>query len=171
MNNVDQEYKQLIDSLPAHGIKVVFKEQSWLFRAMGKLLWALSFGQNTTFMSSFVTTIGKTIALPTTWSARTTHEKLAVITHELTHVEQYKKWSLLFMLAYLFVFFPIGLAYFRYRFEREAYVVGFRKLMQVDPNIDREYLVDWGVAEMTGPNYLWAWPFKKSVKRWFEKNL
>lgn len=169
-NNVEQEYKQLLDSLPARGVKIIKKDTSWFFKALGKILWVLTLGKNKLFMTGFVTTIAKTIGVPSDFDGWSTEEKLGILKHELTHVAQYERYSVLFMLAYLFAFFPVGLAYFRYRFEREAYVVGFRELLKNNSALQKEDMVAWGVQEMTGPNYLWAWPFKKSVQRWFEEN-
>ena len=42
--------------------------------------------------------------------------------HELVHVRQWRRWHVLFWIGYLLLPLPIGLAWCRWRFEREAYL-------------------------------------------------
>lgn len=169
-----EELQALLDEMARDGVKVVYKDQSWFYRAIGKALYVLSFGKMKDFVTEFTTTIGKTIAVPRDYDQWSDERKIELFTHELTHVGQFKKYTLVGMaFLYLFVFFPVGLAYFRYRFERQAYLNGFKKELELYPSdsLLRGELIQHGVDQMTGPNYLWAWPFKKAVKAWFEKNL
>jgi hypothetical protein len=157
--------------LDALGAKVVYKDQSWFWKALNVVMIIITFGKMRDFGTQFTTTIGKTIAVPP--QARTWDDLawLETLTHEGTHVLQFKKYTpVLFGLAYLLCFFPIGLAYVRYRAERRAYVNGFTALLKYRPDL-RPALVAHGVAQMTGSNYLYAWPFKKSVTAWFEANI
>lgn len=165
-----EELAQVLASATAQGVKIVRKDQHWFWKALGWIVMVVTFGQNKTFTSRYITTIGKTIAVPSTWDSYSDLSKLEILTHELVHVGQYRKYTPPVMgLLYLLVFFPIGLAYFRYRFEREAYVVGFKKTLSYDPS-QRQRLIDHGVEQMTSGQYGWTWPFKKSVRAWFEAN-
>jgi len=153
-----KELDALMASLPAMGVKIVSKDKSWF--KLGK---------------NFTTTLGKTIYTPPGWDTYGDLEKLETITHEIVHVRQMKSMTLpVFLFLYLLAFFPIGLAYFRYVMEREAYVVGFRKYLEYTVNnraFTRAMLIQHGVDNLTGKNYLWCWPFRRSVRAWFEKNL
>jgi hypothetical protein len=100
------------------------------------------------------TTVGRTIYFPRPqWVSR----RLATVEHEIVHVEQWRKWGPLLWLTYLLGLpLPIGLAWFRYRWEREAYLV------QLDAGASPEDIVD----VLCGPLYLWCWP-KPWALRWF----
>ncbi len=149
-----QELNALLDTLPGLGIKIVNKKDAWF-----------KLGQN------FTTTLGHTIYVPQDWETYSDLEKLSTVTHELVHISQISKYSIFgFYFLYLFIAFPIGLAYMRYRFEREAYVAGFRKHLEYMPVV-RPWLITFGVEQLCGKNYGFAWPFTKSVKKWFEDNI
>ncbi len=167
------ELKQLLADMDQQGVKIVRKDQSTFFKILGWLVYAFTFGKNSSFTTGYITTINKTIGVPSTWDSFGDLAKLEILTHEMVHVAQAKKWTfILFGFLYLFIFLPLGLAYFRYVFEREAYVVGFKKLMQYDPSPEtRARCIDHGVTNMTTGQYGWAWPFPKSVRAWFESQL
>ena len=153
---------------------IVQKSDSWLMRAIGTFLKVVSFGQNTTFMTDFVTTINHTIYVPTAYSIWRQETRDAVIEHEKVHIAQADKYTFLFF-AFLYVcmFFPIGLAYFRMKFEQEAYAVTLKcyyasygaayiQLPEVKASM---------VSYFTGPSYLWTWPFKKSIETWYDATV
>jgi hypothetical protein len=122
------------------------------------LLRIVSFGKMTTFMQC-TTTIGRLVAFPEgTDLYHATKRDLLVLMHERRHVLQFDKYGLLLMsLLYLFVPLPIGLAYFRYKFEMEAYRDEYRYAQANGWDVDP----DWFLQNLCGAPYLWAWP-----KRW-----
>lgn len=69
-------------------------------------------------------------------------------------------------LLFLLVPLPIGFAWFRYKFEREAYKTSYYSALALGlkPNLDRY------VEQLTGPAYFWTWILKKQVKSWFYAN-
>jgi hypothetical protein len=165
------ELKALMAKMDADGVKIVYKQTSWFWRVLAKLVYVVTLGRNNTFLDGYVTTLNKTIAVPASWATRDDLGKLETLTHELTHVAQYQRYTPVVMaLLYLFVFLPIGLAYFRWRFEREAYCNGYNKLLQYRPDL-RAALVDRGVSQMTSGQYAWTWPFQKTVRAYFEAHV
>jgi hypothetical protein len=92
--------------------------------------------------------------------------------HELVHLRQFRRYGLLGMaLLYVLMPLPMGLAYFRARFEMEAYEETIRAAASVygiayvrAPSF-RDYLV----RQFVGPSYGWMWPFRRAVEAWYER--
>ena len=167
----EQELEALLASVAAQGVKIVRKDQSKFWKLLAVLVKIVTFGKNSTFGTQFTTTIGKTIAVTPDYDSWTVQNKLETITHEMVHVGQYKRYSVPVMaLLYFLVFIPFGLAYFRYRFEREAYLTEFKYTIGKGWGT-KEELIDFGVQELSGSDYGWAWVFKGSIRKWFEANL
>jgi hypothetical protein len=161
----------LTQQLKDAGVSVVYKEDGWMWKAIAWIVMVVTFGKNKTFMTDFITTVGSKIGVPRAWDGWPDEMKAEILAHEFTHVKQAKKWTLpVFWIAYLFLPLPLGLAYCRYRFEREAYLAGFKMVMKYAPD-NRQALIDQVVQEMTTSEYAWTWPFKKTVRAWFEARL
>lgn len=118
---------------------------------------------NQSFMENFWTTVGQTIYTPVGVIIQNEEDKLThriAIEHEMVHVRQCNKLTVpLFLFLYFLVPLPIFFSYFRWRFEREAY------LTQLKANVtDVEEVVDvlWN-------GYFYPWP-KTWMKRWFKKH-
>lgn len=122
----------------------------------------------------FTQTIGNTIYLHVRWDTFTPEQKYITLAHEAVHLEQFKRLGFLLMsLLYLFIFLPIGLAYFRARMEREAYRESFRVQGELygmgrewKGRICEEYLEDFA-----GRYYLWPWPFRETIIRWVQEDV
>lgn len=149
--------------------KVVPKSESSLMRAINSFLLVVSFGQIKQFMTSFTTTIGTTVYVTEGWKTSTDVSKIILLRHERVHMRQAKRLTRpLFSFLYLFVFLPGLLAYFRARFEKEAYEESFKASFE---HYGREYVFskeyrDRVAKNFTGPAYLWMWPFPKTVDKW-----
>lgn len=169
--NVAVEMAVLKADFVLRRVDVKRKGDSKLMKAIAKGLSVVTFGRagGKDFLNDYITTIGRTIYVPDGFDGWPEEAKLAVLTHESHHVFQYERYGVLMMLAY-FLPLPMFLAYGRYCIERAAYVEGWKVEMALIPGL-RPLLIDEGVDEMTGPKYGWAWPFPKSVRTWFEKNL
>ena len=150
-------------------MQVYAKDQkwTWLWRVIDALLYALTGGRMNSFYTGYVTTVGNRIFYPAGWNhGAVSREDYIVLCHELRHVQQSEKYGTVGMaLLYLLFPLPLGLAYFRYRFEREAFVAGYHAAtgLGVTPN-SKDF-----VTSMVGYAYLWTWPFKKSIRRWLKR--
>jgi hypothetical protein len=151
-----------------------YKDSSRLMRAIDIALKVISLGNARGFMSDYVTTLGYKVYLPLDWVAMPDETKACVLRHEAVHMRQRRKYGMvLFALLYLFIPLPIGLAYYRTKFEKEAYAESMRcafrfyergAYLLTDPRYK-----DRIVSQFTGPGYLWMWPFRGSVSRWFDR--
>lgn len=102
------------------------------------------------------TTIGHTIYAPA--DCYDPLDDYVSLEHELVHVEQWNRYGIWFWISYLFLPIPFGLAWFRWRWEREAYSTE---------------LIYWWTPEqivdvLASRTYLWPWP-KKKMLAWFQK--
>jgi hypothetical protein len=87
-------------------------------------------------------------------------DRLDIIEHEEVHPPQWKRYGTFgYIFLYLFIPFPIFFAYFRWKFEREAYLVN---IVRGDWTIEEVVDALWG-------GYLWTWP-KPLMRRWFKKH-
>jgi hypothetical protein len=93
--------------------------------------------------------------------------------HEREHLRQFRRYGVfLFVLLYIMVFLPVGLAYFRARFERAGYIQTLRCWWALNRTWARSSEAKkWWVGQFTGANYGWAWPFKGQVTAWYDREL
>jgi hypothetical protein len=146
----------------------IYHEKSWwlniIFNAplLKKLRWF-----------NYTQTIGSNIWLSNNWDSYSPSSQMCILRHERQHLLQFKKYGLLGMVfLYLFVFFPIGLAYFRAKFEREGCFETIRARIQYygDMSEVKEGCRQSYLNALVRASYLWAWPFKKKVLAWFEED-
>jgi hypothetical protein len=172
-------FQKLYDELHAElGIKVFAKDTKYrvLWKFIGKLLAILSFGKMETFYENFTTTIGRGIYYPAGWRIENADSgDYEILRHEAVHVRQYLKLGmgnvylgiLVMGLLYIFVPLPIGLAWCRYRLERVAYLESCKACI----DLGLKPSIDYYVKLLSGPSYLWTWPFPSKIHAWFEANL
>lgn len=158
---------------PLDGITVKEK-RGWVWRALALLMRPV----NRRF-ASFWHAVGNTIYVPVGWHRLPRTVVVSLMQHEREHVMQMRKLTVpLFALLYYLLPLPVGLAYFRYRFERAAYAAGINarqtaiRYSMTYPSRKLVYRGDiaHAVEMLTGKTYLWTWPFKRSVRRWLEQN-
>jgi hypothetical protein len=108
------------------------------------------------------------------WDDLPADERYVTLRHEAIHLRQFRRWTLPGMaICYVLLPLPLGLAWFRARFEQEAYAESVRAACEV-----------WGQAHVRQPafrgaiveqflsaSYGWMWPFRKSVERWYDRVL
>lgn len=166
-----QIYDNLVNTLTKDGVSISPKASSKFWTFLNWLVILVTFGKNRTFLSSYLTTIGNSIATPTSWDEKPPENKIELLTHEYKHVKQFRRYGLILTgITYLLLPLPMGLAYFRYRFERVAYAAGFKAYLAFYPQV-RSNLIDHGVEQICGPAYGFTWPFRTSVRAWFEANV
>lgn len=128
----------------------------------------------TSYLASYQTTIGKTVYVTADWDTWPADRRYVTMRHEAVHLRQFRAYTLPGMaFLYLLIPLPLGLAYFRAKFEQEAYAESIRAAAEV-----------WGAAhprgeayrrhvveQFTGPSYGWMWPFRASIERWYDRIL
>lgn len=156
------------------GFRIVRKDRSPLHRAIHVALVAVTFGRMRSYLDSFQTTIGKTVYVTADWDDRTPDERYVTLRHEAVHLRQFRRLTLPVMaVLYILVPLPMGLAYFRARFEKEAYAESIRAAADVwGPDYPRrpsyrKYVID----QFLGPAYGWMWPFRPGLERWYDQIL
>jgi len=150
--------------------KTVRKRDSRLMKTINVFLMIISFGLMRSFFR-FYTTLGTTIYVPDSWDTSSEISRAATIRHERVHMRQARKYTrFVFSFLYLFVFFPAGLAYFRMRFEKEAYEESIRAMYEyAGPEaIQDEVYRDKIITHFTSAEYYWMWPFRKSLEAWYD---
>jgi len=164
------KYGDVLGYMAKHyGGSVKPKRSSRLMKTIDVVLRIITFGLMRSFMTSFVTTIGATVYVPDGWDKRDSKLRAVTLRHEMVHMEQERRYgSLLFRLLYLFVL-PGGLAFYRAKFEKEAYTESLRGLVQVYGVrvLDNDEYRDYVLHHFTSAEYFWMWPFRKSLLRWY----
>ncbi len=177
MNAQQQFEKWYAIERRACGLRVHAKDKKlkWMWKFIHWFLYCITFGKQDAFYDNYTTTIGKNVYYPAGWtSEEASLWDCVVLRHEGKHTRQCIKWgcgnatigTLVMGLLFLLVPLPIGFAWFRYKFEREAYKVSYYTALSLGlkPNLDRY------VEQLTGPAYFWTWVLKKQVKNWFYAN-
>lgn len=140
------------------GASVHPKEDARIMRAIDWI--ARTLVCNPGFMR-YWTTLGRRIYFPS--GVEDPYHHPQIMEHELVHVAQWDRWGWFFVASYLLLPVPFGLAWFRWRWEREAYMVQLRSVrpefleVQIDRVVDRLWC-----------DYLWTWP-RPLMRRWFRR--
>ena len=143
------------ERLSQQRVSLVPKAGSRLMRVCGLLLRAVG---NRSFVERCWTTLGRTIYYPASVVDPLAHP--VVLEHELVHVRQWERWGVLMWISYLLLPLPIGLCWFRFRWEREAYLVELAHAVDRERELTR--IVD---ALWFGYGFCWPRPW---MRRWFE---
>jgi len=169
-------YERLCEALRAEipGFRVVRKDHSRFHRAIDVALRVVTFGQMTSYLDSYQTTIGKTVYVTPDWDTWPADRRYVTMRHEAVHLRQFRAYTLPGMaFLYLLIPLPLGLAWFRARFEQEAYAESIRAAAEVwGPAHPRgEAYRRHVVEQFTGPSYGWMWPFRGAIERWYDRIL
>lgn len=156
--------------------KMVPKADSWFMKTLGVLLAIITFGQATEFMTRFHTTVGYTVYTSSSWPGMTKQSKIILLRHERVHMRQRKKLGfLLYTFLYLLFPLPAVFAYYRMRFEREAYTETMRAVAELYPGgleiLKRADYRKKMLGHFTSAEYFWMWPFKGGINAWFDDTL
>ena len=169
-------YSVLVEALREEipGFRIVRKDESALHRAIDVALKVVTFGRMRRYLDSFQTTIGKTVYVTADWDEWEPNDRYVTLRHEAVHLRQFRKLTLPVMaLLYIFVPLPMGLAYFRARFEKEAYAETIRARAEVSGvgyvrgSRHRNYVIE----QFTSPSYGWMWPFRRGLEAWYDQIL
>lgn len=168
----DEARAEILREFPA--FREVRKADSRLMKAISSFLKAVTLGGMSSFMDRYTTTIGTTVYTPEGWDSWDDASRCAILRHERVHMRQAARHGmLLFSVLYLLPLFPLGLAWFRARFEQEAYeesIAASLELRGSHSAMSPEFK-ERMVRQFTGPAYGYMWPFKGSVEKWFDDAL
>jgi hypothetical protein len=170
--------------------KILKKSESVLMKMIGLILKPF----NPRFMSTYITTIGKTIYVPDGFLQDEEARCLGILAHETQHIIDYQKNPVWFSLSYLFpqclaalsVFglfgflnplmflFLLALVFlaplpapFRYQWELNGYRVSIllgRVLHRYSPS-EMDQVRERIKKEMTSGSYYFAWPFPTKIDK------
>ena len=158
-------------------VRLVSKN-SWFWKAIAWVLFIVSFGQfnRDSFVNSFGTTIGHIQAYPESWTAAKVR---ALLPHEGRHTFQARVCGFgihpmvglpIMFLLYIFLVFPIYLAFFRLWFELDADRAAWRyALSKGTTAVNSIRLRAVGFAELLCTSaYTWTAPRKLAIW-WFSR--
>ena len=168
---MNSRYDKLVEALREEfpRFRIIRKDQSRFQRAIHYALVAITFGGMRRYLDTFQTTIGSTVYVTSDWDDWEPDRRYVTLCHEAIHLRQFRKYTLPGMaLLYVLLPLPMGLAWFRAQFEKEAYAEGIRAAAEVwGPAYPRrlEYR-EHVIGQFTGPSYGWMWPFRAGLERW-----
>ena len=169
-------YDALVDALRAEfpRFRIVRKDRSPLHKAIHYALIGVTFGGMRSYLDSFQTTIGRTVYVTPDWDDWDPDHRYVTLCHEAVHLRQFRRYTLPGMaVLYILLPLPMGLAWFRAHFEKEAYAESIRAAAEVwgpdYPRSDgfRRHIID----QFVGPSYGWMWPFRAGLERWYDRVL
>jgi len=170
---IEQEYKKVFEEIKSEfsDFEIISKNNSVLMKFIDAGLKIITLGQMKTFMTRFITTLGNKVYVPADWDMYSLVGRIEVLRHERIHMRQAKKYGrFLFSFLYLMVPLPGGLAYFRKKFEMEAYEESLRTLyFYLGDKAFTPAQKDFYVSQFVSSNYFWMWPFRASVEAWYNK--
>jgi hypothetical protein len=172
VNRYDRLVAELREEFPK--FRIVRKDRSTLHRAIHWFLYGITFGRMRSYLDSFQTTIGNTVYVTPDWDDWDPDRRYVTLRHEAIHLRQFRKLTLPGMaVLYVFLPLPLGLAWFRAHFEKQAYAESIRAAAEVwgpaYPKQDsyRNYILE----QFTGASYGWMWPFRGGLERWYDQVL
>jgi hypothetical protein len=181
--SADSRSDRLLSQLRREFPTLIFgTKDHWYWKLIHYFLLIVSFGGQKEFLSGYTTTIGMLIAF-----SGKVHKMIkegkpggpwedrlwALLQHEREHLLDFKRFGVFLMFVlYVFAFFPVGLAWGRAWIERKGFIASLRAKYVCDRHwAEHSSYRDWWISRFTGSSYIWQWPFKKQVARWFDTEL
>jgi hypothetical protein len=178
MSHIEEngEYQLLLDEIAQEfdDFEIIEKSNSKLMKTIDVLLRIITFNQMKTFMVSFATTMGNKIYVPSKWNSYSITVKWLLLSHERVHMQQAKKYGrFIFSFLYLLAPVPLLFAYFRMKFEQEAYEVTLKCQYEI---FGSEALLnpedkEWMIKHFTTGQYFWMWVYKPTIEKWYDKTV
>lgn len=154
--------------------RIIRKDESRFQRTLHLALVAVTLGRMRDYLDGYHTTIGQRIYVTSDWDDRDPDQRYLTLCHERVHMRQFRRFTFPGMtLLYLLLPLPMGAAYFRARFERQAYEVTIRETAAVfgPDHVAAPAFRDRIIEQFTGPSYGWMWPFRKRLESWYDSVL
>ena len=155
-------------------MRVTKKRLYWHQLAADRALRILTFGGQCTYLTDYVTTLGRTIYVPDDFFDLPPGQAWETLRHEAVHVRQFERIGWVGMvLLYGLLPLPFVFAYGRARLEMEAYTETLRATAELEgiEAARRPALHAHIIRRFTGPDYAWMWPFPRTVQRWIDRAL
>jgi len=174
--NEKDRLDRLLDQIRADfpKVRIIPKPESRFQRAIARLLKIVSFGQINDYLDGYHTTVGNRIYVTGDWQELSRNRRFLVLTHEMVHVRQFRRFTLpLMAILYVLLPLPVGLAWFRAHFEKQAYAEEIRAaaaLYGKEHVSAAEFRADI-IGQFTGPAYGFMWPFRRAMERWYDRIL
>ncbi len=150
------------------------KRDDPLSRLISVVVRVVTFGGQSHYMTSYVTTLGQGVYVPTSWERMGDAERYIVLRHEAVHLRQFRRLGWVGMaLLYTLPFLPLGLAYGRARLEWEAFAETLRATAEVHgfAAAARPELHARITRQFTSGAYGFMWPFPNVIRRWIAREL
>jgi len=144
----------------------IYKTKSWWLKALAKVPFLKQ-------LDSATQAIGKSIYLSSLWDQFSTVQRISTLLHEREHLRQFRKYGIFLMgLLYIFIFFPVGLSYFRWKFEREAmrWSVRTKLTLYGHSALLKETLEDYYLKMACSSFYVYPFPFRRYIQKSFRKD-
>jgi len=169
-------YQSLIADIEREfpGFRVVRKDRSVLQWLIHYGLMCITLGGMRRYLHGYQTTIGWTVYVTPDWHQRDPVERYIIMRHERIHLRQFRRYTRIGMaVLYLFVPLPLGLAYFRARFEMQAYEETIRAAAEIHgiEYVGRGSYREDICRQFLGSSYGWMWPFSRRINAWYEGAL
>jgi hypothetical protein len=169
-------YEALVEALRIEfpRFRIVRKDQSALHKAIDVGLRVVTLGRMRTYLDSFQTTIGSTVYVTADWDSIDPDQRYVTLRHEAVHLRQFRKFTLPGMaVLYVLLPLPMGLAWCRAYFEKEAYAESVRAAAEVwGPDYPRRAAFrERVIGQFVGSSYGWMWPFRRHLERWYDRVL
>ena len=173
---IKEDYEALLVEIKKEFLdcEMIKKTDSKLMKLIDVCLKVITFGQMKTFMTSLITTLGGKIYVIEKWESTRLVDKVEILRHERVHMRQAKKYGrFLFSFLYLLFPLPIGLAYFRKKFEQEAYEESIRTIYQYhgEKAASSSLIKEFIISQFTSANYFWMWPFRNNLEKWYDATI
>lgn len=154
--------------------RILPKAGSALSLLIDRALRLVTLGAQCRYLTHYHTVIGDTLYVCGAWQHMSDEARVILLRHERVHLRQRRRYgSVPFAALYLLPIFPLGLAYFRARFEWEAYRETLRATAELrgldalhDAALRREI-----VRRFVSGDYGWMWPFPRVIERWYDQAI
>ena len=170
------DYEKLLAETKAEfpDFEIIQKKDSFLMKLIDVCLKIITLGQMSKFMTGFITTLGVKVYVHDSWQDNSIASKSEIIRHERVHMRQAKKYGR-FLFSFLYLLFPLpgGLAYFRKKFEQEAYEESIRTIYKYhgERAVSSTQLKEFILSQFTTANYFWMWPFRGNLEKWYDATV
>ena len=152
--------------------RIIRKDLAFSQRAIDRLLRVCTFGAQRSYLTGYQTTLGQRVYVTCDWDDLPDEARYVTLRHEREHMRQFRRYTFLGMaLLYVLLPLPLGLAWFRARFEMAGYAETIRASAEVygPAHVLRPWFREHVVSQFLTGAYGWMWPFRRSVERWYDR--